>query len=103
MKAKGVFVDISIDQGGCSETSKATTLDNPVYTELGVNHYGVCNMPAQTPLTSTIALAKASLPYIARLADSLTANVPLSDEFGAALTCQAGKLTNKETATALGL
>ncbi len=56
MRRGSVFVDISIDQGGCGETIKATSLDSPTYVDEGVIHYGVCNMPAQTARTSTMAL-----------------------------------------------
>jgi alanine dehydrogenase len=100
---KAVFVDISIDQGGCAETSKPTNLDAPVYEVDGVIHYGVCNMPAQTPRTSTIALATATLPYIIRLADEGAAKAAQSSEMREALTCRGGELTNELTAKALGM
>jgi alanine dehydrogenase len=100
---KAVFVDISIDQGGCAETSKPTNLDNPVYEVDGVIHYGVCNMPAQTPRTSTIALASATLPYIGQLATEGPTKALTSPEMNQALTCLGGKLTNKLPAEALGL
>ena len=100
---RAVFVDISIDQGGCAETSKPTSLDNPTYDVDGVIHYGVCNMPAQTPRTSTIALAAQTLPYIAQLADMGPAKaIHTSSEVKAALTCFNGMITNKPTAEALG-
>jgi alanine dehydrogenase len=98
---KAVFVDISIDQGGCSETSRPTNLDNPVYEVDGVIHYGVCNMPAQTPRTSTIALASATLPYILKLANEGPTKTVESPEMRAALTCKDGVLTNELTAKAL--
>ena len=98
-----VFVDISIDQGGCAETSKPTNLDQPTFSVFDVIHYGVCNMPAQTPLTSTLALAHVSLPYIEELASLISNNMPLSREFQSALTCKHGVLTNEATAKALGL
>jgi alanine dehydrogenase len=101
--AKAVFVDISIDQGGCAETSKPTNLDAPVYEVDGVIHYGVCNMPAQTPRTSTIALATATLPYILQLANAGASMAVAMPELQSALTCLGGKLTNKLTAEALGL
>jgi alanine dehydrogenase len=103
MGPRSVFVDISIDQGGCAETSKPTNLDNPVYEVDGVIHYGVCNMPAQTPRTSTIALASATLPYITKLADEGVERALQSSEMRHALTCQGGVLTNELTARALGL
>jgi len=98
---KAVFVDISIDQGGCAETSKPTNLDNPVYNVDGVIHYGVCNMPAQTPRTSTMALAAATLPYIIQLAGEGPAQAITSPEMRQALTCKDGELTNELTAQAL--
>lgn len=101
MGPKAVFVDISIDQGGCAETSKPTSLDNPVYEIDGVIHYGVCNMPAQTPRTSTIALASATLPYITILADQGPTRAVQSPEMRSALTCLRGEITNVLTAKAL--
>lgn len=102
MPRGSVFIDISIDQGGCSETSRPTTLDAPVYEVDGVIHYGVCNMPAQTPRTSTIALASATLPYILKLADEGPHRASQSAEMKHALTCLDGTLTNELTAKALG-
>ena len=104
MGPKAVFVDISIDQGGCSETSRPTSLDAPVYEIDGVIHYGVCNMPAQTPRTSTYALTAATLPYIIKLADMGAAKATSSSqEMRSALTCLDGKIMNEPTAEALGL
>ncbi|MFN4894993.1 MAG: alanine dehydrogenase [Pseudomonadota bacterium] len=101
MPRGSVFIDISIDQGGCAETSRPTTLDAPVYEVDGVIHYGVCNMPAQTPRTSTIALASATLPYIIKLADEGATQASRSPEIRHALTCLDGVLTNELTAKAL--
>ncbi|NOQ13296.1 MAG: alanine dehydrogenase [Methyloprofundus sp.] len=64
-----VVVDVSIDQGGCVETSKATTHDKPVYIKYGVTHYCVANMPGAYPRSSTIALCSVSLAYIQLLAE----------------------------------
>jgi alanine dehydrogenase len=69
MKAGAVLVDISIDQGGCFESSKPTTHDNPTYTVDGVIHYCVTNMPGAVPLTATEALNKATLPFVLELAN----------------------------------
>ena len=69
MKAGTVMVDISIDQGGCFESSKPTTHDNPTYDEDGIIHYCVTNMPGAVPLTATESLNKATLPYILELAN----------------------------------
>lgn len=68
MKEGAVIVDVSVDQGGCVETIRPTTLDDPVYLLHGVLHYGVTNMPALVPRTSTVALTNATLPYVLALA-----------------------------------
>ena len=69
MKPGSVLVDIAIDQGGCAETSRATTHDDPVFTVDGVIHYGVANMPGAVALTSTLALTNATVPYGLQLAN----------------------------------
>ncbi|HEV8584225.1 MAG TPA: alanine dehydrogenase [Methylomirabilota bacterium] len=68
MKEGAVIVDVAVDQGGCVETVKPTTLLDPVYVVSGVVHYGVANMPALVPRTSTFALTNATLPYVLELA-----------------------------------
>jgi alanine dehydrogenase len=69
MKRGAVLVDVSIDQGGCFETSRPTTHSDPVYEVNGVTHYCVANMPGAVPVTSTFALTNATLPYVLALAD----------------------------------
>jgi alanine dehydrogenase len=69
MKERAVLVDVSIDQGGCFETSRPTTHSDPVYEVDGVTHYCVTNMPGAVPVTSTFALTNATLPYVLALAD----------------------------------
>lgn len=69
MKPGSVFVDISIDQGGCAETSRPTTHTDPVYVEEGVTHYCVANMPAAYSRTATQALTNVTFPYVELLAD----------------------------------
>ncbi len=69
MKKGSVIVDVSIDQGGCAETSRPTTHDDPVYEVDGIIHYTVANMPGAFPRTSTMALTNATLPYVTMLAD----------------------------------
>ncbi len=69
MKPGSVIVDVAIDQGGCVETARPTTHDNPTYVVDGVVHYCVANMPGAVPRTSTLALNNATLPYIMKLAD----------------------------------
>jgi alanine dehydrogenase len=67
MKRQAVLVDVSIDQGGCFETSHPTTHSNPTYEVDGITHYCVANMPGAVPITSTYALTNATLPYILHL------------------------------------
>ena len=69
MKPGAVFVDVAIDQGGCGETSHVTSHDDPIYTEDGIIHYCVGNMPGAVPRTSTIALTSATLRYGLQIAD----------------------------------
>lgn len=69
MKKGAVIVDVAIDQGGCAETSRPSTHDNPVYEVDGIMHYSVANMPGAYPRTSTLALTNATLPYIKMMAD----------------------------------
>src|SRR5436305_13875133 len=69
MQPGSVIVDVAIDQGGCVETMKPTTHENPTYVVDGVIHYGVANMPGGVPRTSTLALTNATLPYAMQLAN----------------------------------
>jgi alanine dehydrogenase len=69
MKLGAVLVDVSIDQGGCFETSRPTTHSDPTYEVDGITHYCVTNMPGAVPITSTYALTNATLPYVLALAD----------------------------------
>jgi alanine dehydrogenase len=68
MKPGSVIVDVAVDQGGCVETIKPTTHDDPTYLVDGVLHYGVANMPGGVPRTSTLALTNATFPYAVKLA-----------------------------------
>ena len=70
MHAGSAFVDVAIDQGGVSETSRPTTHSDPFYVDEGVVHYCVTNMPAASARTATLALTQATLPYVLRLADA---------------------------------
>lgn len=104
MRKGGVFVDISIDQGGCCETIRATSLDKPTYEEEGIIHYGVTNMPAQTPRTSTKALTNATLPYIIKIAEMGVLPALQKDQFlRGALNTYRGKLTNRAVGEAVGM
>ena len=69
LKKGCVLVDIAIDQGGCFETSKPTTHQNPTYLIDGILHYCVANMPGAVPYTSTLALTNKTLPYIIEIAE----------------------------------
>src|SRR5215210_5026330 len=82
MQQGAVIVDVAIDQGGCVETIKATTHENPTYVVDGIIHYGVANMPGGVPRTSTLALTNATFPYAMKLANlgwkrALQESVPL--------------------------
>jgi alanine dehydrogenase len=68
MKRQAVLVDVSIDQGGCFETSRPTTHTDPTYEVDGITHYCVANMPGAVPITSTYALTNATMPYVVKLA-----------------------------------
>jgi len=99
-----VFVDISIDQGGCAETSRPTNLDEPTYIEEGVVHYGVCNMPSQAARTATLALTAATLPYVKRLAKlGIEASLRQDTLIRNALNTYDGSLTNEKVGEALQL
>ncbi|MBI3082546.1 MAG: rod shape-determining protein, partial [Gemmatimonadetes bacterium] len=69
MKSGSVIVDVAVDQGGCIETTRPTTHEDPVYVVDGVVHYCVANMPSAVPRTSTLALTNATFPYVQRLTD----------------------------------
>ena len=69
MKPGAVVVDVAIDQGGCFETSRPTTHEDPIYAVDGVMHYCVANMPGAVARTSTIALGNATMPFMLALAD----------------------------------
>jgi alanine dehydrogenase len=68
MKPGSVIVDVAVDQGGCIETSRPTTHEQPTYVVDGIIHYAVANMPGGVPRTSTLALTNATFPYAKRLA-----------------------------------
>jgi alanine dehydrogenase len=104
MKAGSVLVDVSIDQGGCFETSRATTHANPVFEVDGVIHYCVANMPGGVARTSTFALSNATLPYILAIADRGWRGA-LSDDLHLrnGLNVHAGRVTHPAVSEALGL
>jgi alanine dehydrogenase len=103
MKDGAVLVDIAVDQGGCVETIRPTTLLDPVYVVSGVVHYGVANMPALVPRTSTFALTNATLPYALELAargpaDAARANPALARGFNV----WRGKVVHPAVAESIG-
>ncbi len=104
MKKGAVIVDIAIDQGGCCETSRVTTHDNPVFIENGIVHYCVGNMPGAVPYTSTVALANTTFRYGKLIADNgLEKAVALDRNFAFGLNVYGHKCTNKNVAASLGL
>jgi alanine dehydrogenase len=103
MKPGSVIVDVAIDQGGCAETSHATTHDDPVYVVDGVIHYCVANMPGGVPKTSTYALNNSTLPFIIQLADQGWREALSADpHLLAGLNVHAGRVTYKAVADDLG-
>ena len=104
MKIGSVLVDVAIDQGGCIETSKPTTHANPTYLVDDVVHYCVANMPGGVPRTSTMALNKATLPLLVKLADlGYTKTLSENKKYLAGLNIHKGKMTFKGVAEALKL
>lgn len=104
MKKGSVLVDISIDQGGCFETSKPTTHSEPTYVVDGVVHYCVANMPGAAPLTSTYALTAVTAPYMLDIANK-GVDKALADDAGLAqgLNVKNGEITYEAVKVALGL
>ena len=97
-----VIVDVDIDQGGCVETARPTTHDDPVYVEEGVVHYGVANMPGSVPHSATAALTAATLPYVLRLADGGLDALKAEPALAAGANVVRGRITNPGVAEALG-
>ena len=104
MKKGAVLVDVSIDQGGCFETSRETTHDDPIYKLDDIVHYAVSNMPGALPRTSTLALNNATLPYIAEIANKgWKKAMKENSEIRAGANVVEGKVTYKGVAEAFGL
>lgn len=103
MKKASVIVDVSVDQGGCVETSHPTTHSNPTFEIEGVVHYCVANMPGAVPRTSTFALTNQTVPYALQLADqgldAIRKSIPLQN----GLNTHAGQLTYEAVAQAFGM
>ena len=104
MKKGSVIVDVAIDQGGCFETSKPTTHDDPIYEVDGIIHYCVANMPGAVSMTSTVALTNATLPYAIQLANKGYKIAALENpEIAKGLNVVEGKVTYKGVADAFNL
>ncbi|MBB5534589.1 alanine dehydrogenase [Rhizobium giardinii] len=102
MKKGAVIVDVAIDQGGCFETSHATTHSDPTYEVDGIVHYCVANMPGAVPITSAQALNNATLFYGLQLADRGLKAIAEDRHLRAGLNVHKGRVTNKAVAEALG-
>ena len=104
MKRRAVLVDVSIDQGGCFETSRPTTHRDPTFEVDGITHYCVANMPGAVPITSTHALTNATLPYAIALADHGVAEAIRRDPgLRPGVNVAAGKVTHPAVAEGVGM
>jgi alanine dehydrogenase len=104
MKDASVLVDVAIDQGGCAETSRPTTHDDPVYEVDGIVHYCVANMPGAVPITSTRALTNVTLPYVEELADhGVLGAIRRDPALAQGVNVVDGKITYRAVADAHGL
>ncbi|MBY0225445.1 MAG: alanine dehydrogenase [Hyphomicrobium sp.] len=102
MKTGAVLVDVSIDQGGCFETSKPTTHANPTFEVDGIIHYCVANMPGAVPNTSAQALNNATLPFVMKLADKGLAAFDRDPHLAAGLNVKDGRVMHQAVAASLG-
>lgn len=103
MKKGSVLVDVSIDQGGCFETSHPTTHSHPTFEVEGIVHYCVANMPGMYPRTSTVALTNATLPYTITIASTPLAELLKNELYIGALNTYHGNVTNEAVAMAHGM
>ena len=104
MRPGSVIVDVAVDQGGCVETIRPTTHDDPIYVVDGITHYGVANMPGAVPQTSTVALTNATLPYALSIAAHGWRKAALLDEslYGGVSVVD-GRVTHRAVAEVFGL
>ncbi len=102
MKRGTVLVDVSIDQGGCFETSRPTTHSDPTFEVEGIIHYCVANMPGMYPRTSTVALSAATLPHVIAIASTPESDLLRDPPYRSALNTRAGNVTNEAVAKAHG-
>jgi alanine dehydrogenase len=104
MKERSVLVDVAIDQGGCFETSRPTTHQDPTFEVDGVIHYCVTNMPGAVPITSTYALTNATLPYVLALADHGVAEAARRDPgLRLGVNVAGGQVTHPAVAEGVGM
>jgi alanine dehydrogenase len=104
MKPQAVLVDVSIDQGGCFETSHATTHSNPTYEVDGITHYCVANMPGAVPITSTYALTNATMPYVLSIAKhGAAAAIAANPGLRLGVNVASGQVTYAPVAEAVGV
>ena len=103
MKAGSVIVDVAVDQGGCIETIRPTTHDDPTFVVEGVVHYGVANMPGAVPNTSTTALSNQTLPYALELAQNGVGALQNDPALLQGLNTYKGKLTYEAVGEAFDL
>jgi alanine dehydrogenase len=104
MKHQAVLVDVSIDQGGCFETSRPTTHSDPTYEVDGITHYCVTNMPGAVPITSTYALTNATMPYVLHLAsDGVLGAVSTNPGLKLGVNVAGGDVTYAPVADAVGV
>jgi len=101
MKRHAVLVDVSIDQGGCFETSRPTTHSHPTFEVDGITHYCVTNMPGAVPITSTYALTNATLPYVLELADGVDRALARSLSLRGGVNVRDGEIVHPAVAHAL--
>ncbi len=104
MKAQAVLVDVSIDQGGCFETSRPTTHSDPTYEVDGITHYCVTNMPGAVPITSTYALTNATMPYVLHLAsDGVVGAIASNPGLRLGVNVVGGQVTYEPVASAVSV
>ena len=96
MKPEAVLVDVAIDQGGCFETSRPTTHQDPTYVVDGIVHYCVANTPGAVPLTASEALNNATLPFVLALAENGMSALETDTHLAAGLNVNQGKLVHQQ-------
>jgi alanine dehydrogenase len=101
LNSRAVLIDVAVDQGGCFDTTKPTTHENPTYYLDDILHYAVANMPGAVPRTSTQALSNKTFPYIMKLLNNPLDQLP--EEVRKGVNIYKGKLTNREVADAFKL